>query len=83
MSYIQKLSYATVFTFAIGCILPFYSDSYNSLPSVITPNSEERGKIVAINAFLYSVAPTIYHLLCRYLPIKREDTLIFALINGL
>ena len=40
MSYIQKLSYATVFTFAIGCILPFYSDSYNSLFGVITDGSE-------------------------------------------
>lgn len=71
MSYIEKLSYATAFTFVIGCILPLYADSYNSLSSVMTPNSEERGKIVAINAFLYSVAPTIYYFI---VPILADKT---------
>ena len=70
MSYTEKLAYATVFTFIIGCILPLYSESYNSLPSVITPNSEERGKVVAINAFLYSIAPTIYYFIVPMLADK-------------
>lgn len=71
MSYVEKLAYATAFTFIIGCILPLYSESYNALPSVITPNSEERGKIVAINAFLYSAAPTIYYFI---VPILADKT---------
>lgn len=58
-SYTAKLTATFCFTLAVGFCSPFLTDSYNNLISVITPRAEERTKIVTINTFLFSVAPTI------------------------
>lgn len=46
-------------TVAIAMVQPLFTDTYSELQTVISSNSQERSKIIAINGILYSVAPTI------------------------
>lgn len=59
MTYTSKLIVCFLFVMAFSAISPFYTDSYNNLISVITPNATERTKVYAINTILFSIAPTI------------------------
>ncbi len=61
MSYTKKLLCTFLFAIAISMVSPLFTDTYSELTTVITPNSGERAKIVAINSLLYSFAPTIYY----------------------
>lgn len=63
MPYMTKLIYASVFCFLTASLMPFYSDSYNFLKHVISPDSAERSKIGAIIAIFHSLAPSIYYAL--------------------
>ena len=58
-SYSTKLVTTFCFTLALNFCTPLFSENYNMLIAVITPNSEERTKVITINTFLFSVAPTI------------------------
>ena len=66
MDYSGKLSLAFVFTMAIGLVKPMFVDTYNELITVVTPISEERTKIISINAVMYSLSPTIYNIVLPY-----------------
>lgn len=59
MGYTQKLICTFVFAVTLGMISPLLTDTYSELATVITPNSEERAKVMSINSLLYSFAPTI------------------------
>ncbi|MFA5449908.1 MAG: MFS transporter [Clostridia bacterium] len=65
LGYTTKLILAFVFStlcvYPSGALAPLYFDSYNELRTVISPNSKERGKVIAISAIAYSLAPTIYY----------------------
>jgi GPH family glycoside/pentoside/hexuronide:cation symporter/probable glucitol transport protein GutA len=69
----HSMTYSTTFIAAIIvtqiCSMTgaFYTDTHNDLVTVITPNSEERAKIIAIYQFLLSLAPSIIGVVVPYL----------------
>lgn len=67
MSYNEKLTVTFCFAIATAMVQPFFTDTYTEMQTVITPNSEERTKVIAINALLYSFAPTVTGFLIPFL----------------
>lgn len=59
MSYTSKLIATFAFAITVSMALPLFTDTYNELQTVITPNSEERTKVLSINSLIYSFAPTV------------------------
>lgn len=59
MSYNDKLICVFVFAITISMIQPLFTDTYSEIQTVITPNSEERAKVISINSIIFSAAPTI------------------------
>ncbi len=63
MTYNNKLIVTFLFTVTIAMFQPVYVDSYTELGSVITPNSNERARIMTISILIASFAPTLYNFL--------------------
>lgn len=63
MAYNDKLICVFVFAITISMVQPLFTDTYTEIQTVITPNSEERAKVIAINSIIFSAAPTITGLL--------------------
>ena len=59
MGYTGRLIASFAFAITVSMVLPMFTDTYNELQTVITPNSEERTKVLAINSLIYSFAPTV------------------------
>jgi len=59
MGYTSRLIASFAFAITVSMVLPMFTDTYNELQTVITPNSEERTKVLAINSLIYSFAPTV------------------------
>lgn len=59
MSYTSKLIATFVFAITVSMVSPLFTDTYSELQTVITPNSEERTNVLAINSLIYSFAPTV------------------------
>lgn len=59
MGYTDRLVATFCFAIAISMIQPLFTDTYSEVQTVISPNSEERAKIITINSLIYSIAPTI------------------------
>lgn len=59
-------------------IQPLFTDTYTEIQTVITPNSEERAKVIAINSIIFSAAPTITGL---FVPILSNMTGGYTNIN--
>lgn len=59
LPYTQKLYLTFFVTVSIAMISPMFTDTYSELQTVISSNSEERSKIIAINSIIYSMAPTL------------------------
>lgn len=78
LPYTQKLILTFFFTVAIAMSLPLFTDTYNELQTVISSNSEERAKIIAINSLIYSMAPTLTGL---FVPILANMTGGYTNIN--
>lgn len=78
MSYNDKLICVFVFAIAISMIQPLFTDTYSELQTVITPNSEERAKVISINSIIYSFAPTLTGL---FIPILSNLTGGYTNIN--
>lgn len=78
MAYTQKLIVSFAFAIVIGFFGPLLSDTYGELQTVITPNSEERAKVIAINTLILSAAPTITNL---FVPILSNMTGGYTNIN--
>lgn len=62
-SYFQKVFYSFLFTTAFAFINPLLADTYTELGTVISPDSNERGKVMAIYYMIASFAPTLTNLL--------------------
>lgn len=78
MSYNDKLISVFVFAITISMVQPLFTDTYSELQTVITPNSEERAKVISINSILYSFAPTLTGL---FIPILSNLTGGYTNIN--
>lgn len=78
MSYNNKLICVLVFSIAISFIQPLFTDTYSELQTVISPNSEERAKVLTINSLVYSFAPTVTSL---FIPILSNLTGGYTNIN--
>ncbi len=78
MSYNEKLICSFVFAIALSMISPLFTDTYSELQTVISPNSEERAKVLAINSIIYSMAPTLTGL---FVPILSNLTGGYTNIN--
>lgn len=78
MSYNDKLICVFVFAVTISMIQPMFTDTYSELQTVITPNSEERAKVISINSIIFSFAPTITGL---FIPILSNLTGGYTNIN--
>ncbi len=61
MTYNDKLICTFFFATAIAMFQPMFTDSYTELGSVITPNSNERARLLTISILIASFAPTIYN----------------------
>lgn len=59
MGYTSRLIASFAFAITVSMVSPLFTDTYNELQTVITPNSEERTKVLAINSLIYSFAPTV------------------------
>ncbi|MDR3185597.1 MAG: MFS transporter [Christensenellaceae bacterium] len=59
MRYMQKVLFVLCFVIAQSFLLAFYNDTWSELRTVMSPNSAERAKIVAISSIIYSISPTI------------------------
>lgn len=71
MTYSYKLAIVFCFSLAIIIVRPYFDGSITNIGNVITPNTKERTKIIAVFAIIYSTAPTIYGFL---IPILSELT---------
>lgn len=71
MTYSKKL--ALVFCFSLGVVIirPYFDAPFTNIGSVITPNTRERTKILAVYSIIYSLAPTVYGLI---IPLFSEMT---------
>lgn len=78
LPYTQKLILTFFFTIAIAMSLPLFTDTYSELQTVISSNSAERAKIIAINSIIYSFAPTLTGL---FVPILADMTGGYTNIN--
>lgn len=78
MSYNDRLICVFVFAITISMIQPLFTDTYSELQTVITPNSEERAKVLSINSIIYSMAPTLTGL---FVPILSNMTGGYTNIN--
>lgn len=78
MSYNDKLISVFAFAMTISMIQPLFTDTYSELQTVITPNSEERAKVISINSIIYSFAPTLTGL---FIPILSNLTGGYTNIN--
>lgn len=78
MSYNEKLISVFAFAIAISMIQPLFTDTYSELQTVISPNSEERAKVLSINSIIYSFAPTVTGL---FIPILSNLTGGYTNIN--
>lgn len=78
MSYNDKLICVFVFAITISMIQPLFTDTYSELQTVISPNSEERAKVLSINSIIYSFAPTLTGL---FIPILSNLTGGYTNIN--
>lgn len=59
MSYTMKFVSVLVIYNLMNLFAPFYTNSYNSLPMVMSSNSDERTQIFSYSSVIYSLAPTI------------------------
>lgn len=78
MSYNEKLIAVFAFAITISMGQPLFTDTYSELQTVITPNSEERAKVLSINSIIYSFAPTLTGL---FIPILSNLTGGYTNIN--
>lgn len=78
LPYTQKLYLTFFFTVAISMSLPLFTDTYNEMQTVISSNSTERAKIIAINGIIYSMAPTLTGL---FVPMLADMTGGYTNIN--
>ncbi|MDE5985518.1 MAG: MFS transporter [Eubacterium sp.] len=78
MSYNEKLISVFAFAITISMVQPLFTDTYSELQTVITPNSEERAKVISINSIIYSFAPTLTGL---FIPILSNLTGGYTNIN--
>lgn len=78
LPYTQKLILTFFFTISISMVLPLFTDTYNELQTVISSNSAERAKIIAINSIIFSFAPTLTGL---FVPILADMTGGYTNIN--
>lgn len=78
MAYTDKLIATFVFGVACSMISPLFTDTYSELQTVISPDSEERAKVITINSLVYSMAPTLTGL---FVPILSNLTGGYTNIN--
>lgn len=58
-NYITKVVVVEVMYILLNIFLCFYNESYTYFQQIITPNSNERSKVMSISQVIYSMAPTI------------------------
>ncbi|MGI6772788.1 MAG: hypothetical protein GX264_01540 [Clostridiales bacterium] len=59
MSYSSKVISVFICYNLLMLFYPFYTESYNNVANVISPDSNERTDIVSITSIIYSIAPSI------------------------
>ncbi|MGN0468145.1 MAG: MFS transporter, partial [Acutalibacteraceae bacterium] len=61
-AYITKAVVVEIFYFVLQFFLCFYNEGYTYFQQIITPNAQERAKVMSISQIIYSLAPTISNL---------------------
>lgn len=62
-SYTVKAVVVEIVFIVLQFFLYFYSESFNFLQQITTPNAQERAKVMSISQIIYSLAPTITNFL--------------------
>lgn len=62
-SYTVKATVVEIVFIVLQFFLYFYSESFNFLQQITTPNAQERAKVMSISQIIYSLAPTITNFL--------------------
>lgn len=66
MTYNQKVVVVLVLWIVINIVNPFYTESYNMLIQVMSPDSDERTDVMSISQIIFSLAPTIMNLITPF-----------------
>lgn len=67
MTYNQKAISVLAIWIIMGIFNPFYTDSYQMLIQVMSPDSDERTDVMSISQIIFSFAPTITNLIIPFL----------------
>lgn len=67
MSYNQKAITVFIVWQIISIVNPFYTESYNLLIQVMSPNSDERTDVMSLSQIIFSFAPTVVNLVIPFL----------------
>lgn len=59
VSYITKVILTEIFFIVIQNLVSFYTDSFAYIQQILTPNAQERVKILSVSQIIYSIAPTL------------------------
>lgn len=62
MSYSEKVITVELCFLLINCFSPFFTEAFNLLVQVMSPNTEERTDIMSVGQIVFSFAPTITNL---------------------
>ncbi|MGN0535015.1 MAG: MFS transporter, partial [Eubacterium sp.] len=62
-SYVAKCVVVLIFNILLQFFYYFFSDAYENLIHVLSPNSQERADVVSIKSVVYSLGPSIVNLL--------------------
>lgn len=62
MTYNEKVITVEICFLLINCFSPFFTEAFNLIIQVISPNTEERTDIMSIGQIVFSFAPTITNL---------------------
>ncbi len=57
--YVAKCAVVLIFNLLLQFFFNFFSDAYNNLIHVLSPNTQERTDVLAIKSVVYSLAPSI------------------------
>lgn len=67
MTYNQKCITVFILWLVLNMFHPFYTDAYQMLMQVLSPDSEERTDVMSITQIIFSFAPTVTNLIIPFL----------------
>lgn len=67
MSYVTKVIVVEILYLLLNCFNPFYTEAFQTLLQVMSPDSDERTDVMSIAQIIFSFAPTLTNLFIPFL----------------